>query len=31
MYGDEAGHTRVSKYAGWVKEIIERRKKKIDK
>jgi hypothetical protein len=31
MYGDEAGHTRVSKYVGWIKEIIEKRKKKIDK
>lgn len=31
QYGDEAGHTRVSKYAGWIKEIMEQRKKRVDK
>lgn len=31
QYGDEAGHTRVSKYIGWIKEIIEQRKSKVDK
>lgn len=31
QYGDEAGHTRVSKYIGWIKQIIESRKSIIEK
>lgn len=31
QYGDESGHTRVSKYFNWIKENIDKRKKLVDK
>jgi hypothetical protein len=30
-YGDDAGHTRISKYVPWIKQKIEEKKRSLDK